>query len=140
MNTYEGRCHCGAIGYSWSTGLAPRDWSVRACQCAFCSAHGAMCTSDPNGRVRFQCADASALRRYVFALRSAEFLVCGVCGVYIGAVMTHQGQAFTTINLRALSTPVPELPEPEPVSYESESLEARIARRARRWTPVEGPV
>lgn len=80
------------------------------------------------------------MRKYRFGLRSADFLVCATCGVYVAAVMTHEGRSFTTINLRALSPVVSGLPEPEPVSYEPESLQQRIDRRARRWTPVGGNV
>lgn len=140
MRTYEGQCHCGAIGYSYATAIASEAWPVRACQCAFCRAHGAMCTSDPQGAVRFRCSDAHALSRYVFGLRSAEFLVCGRCGVYIAAVMTQGDREFTTINLRAMTSSLPGLPEAAPVSYEAESLQQRIRRRARRWTPVLGSI
>jgi hypothetical protein len=136
--TWEGRCHCGAVGFAYTTRLAPAAWSVRACQCAFCRAHGACCTSDPEGSVRFRIAGPDAVVRYAFALRTAEFLLCRTCGVYVAAVVSTERGAFATVNLRMLTTPIPDLPPATPVSYESESREERIARRRRRWTPVSG--
>lgn len=138
MRTYDGCCHCGAIAFSYVTELTPTEWSVRACQCSFCRAHGAVCTSDPNGSVRFYVNQEKTLQRYTFGTHSADFLICGTCGVYVAAVMTMEGRSFTTVNLRTLRAMVPELPEPEPMSYESESYQERIDRRRRRWTPVEG--
>jgi hypothetical protein len=113
---------------------------VRACQCSFCRAHAARCTSDPNGSVRFHLAKPEALVRYRFALRTAEFLVCGICGVYLAAVLRSERGTFATVNLNALTRTVPDLPPAEPVSYESEAGEQRVARRESRWTPVSGAV
>ena len=76
--------------------------------------------------------------RYAFALRTAEFLLCGVCGVYLAAVISTPRGTFATVNLNALTSGIPHLPSVEPVSYESESREQRIARRECRWTPVLG--
>lgn len=137
---YEGRCHCGALGFSYTTNLPANSWSVRACQCSFCRAHAARCTSDPKGSVRFRIDKPSALVRYYFALRTAEFLLCGSCGVYLAAVVSTQRGRFSTVNLNTIARTIPDLPSAEPVSYESESREQRIARRASRWTPVLGAV
>ncbi len=138
--TYEGRCHCGAVGYSFTTNLPADAWPVRACQCSFCRGHGARCTSDPDGAVRFLINRPNALVRYAFALRTAEFLLCGFCGVYLAAVLSTPRGTFATVNLNALVSGIPDLPSAEPVSYESESREQRIARRKSRWTPVLGAV
>ena len=138
--TYEGRCHCGDLGYLFTTNLPAGVWSVRACQCSFCRAHGARCTSDPNGAVRFSIDKPEALVRYAFALRTAEFLLCGVCGVYLAAALSTPRGTFATVNLNALVGRIPDLPSAVPVSYESESREQRIARRESRWTPVLGAI
>jgi hypothetical protein len=37
---YQGECHCGAIGYTYRTELAPEQWPIRSCQCSFCRMHG----------------------------------------------------------------------------------------------------
>ena len=64
---------------TWET-IGPRE-----CDCSFCRAHATRCVSDPAGRAAVFVADPERLVRYQFGLRTAEFLVCGGCGVYIGA-------------------------------------------------------
>jgi hypothetical protein len=137
-NSYEGRCHCGALAFSYSTDVPAHAWSVRACQCSFCRAHAARYTSDPNGSVRFHIAKADALVRYTFSLRTAEFLLCGACGVFLAAVLSGERGSYAAINLNALTQPLPTLPSAESVSYDAESFEERAKRRERRWAPVLG--
>ena len=134
---YSGSCHCGALALTYVTALAPAAWSVRACQCAFCRKHQALSTSDPDGEVGFSAADAVRFTRYRFALRTADFLICRDCGVYVGAVIETAGGAFGIINMHALDALPGGLPAAEPVSYAGETTAGREDRRARRWTPVK---
>ena len=135
-HTFEGSCHCEALGFSFQTTLPVARWSVRACSCRFCRAHGALTTSDPSGRLVFQAREAEALQRYRFGLKSADFLLCGRCGVYLGAQTETAHAAFGIINTRALM-PVPaELPAAVVADYSSETTSERLARRAQRWTPL----
>ena len=136
---YEGRCHCGAIGWTYRTATAPALWPVRSCQCSFCRRHSTRCTSDPTGSVEFSIADREALHRYRFGLRTADFLVCRSCGVYIGAYASGPGGGFATLNLNALTTPVDGIPANTPTDYDSEDRQSRIGRREQRWTPVAKP-
>jgi hypothetical protein len=135
-HAYYGACHCAAIGYTYRTALPPGQWSVRECQCAFCRAHAATTTSDPGGSIEFTVRDAQGLHRYRFGLRTADFLLCRNCGVYIGALArTGRGQ-FGIINLHALRASVLGLPAPMGRNYEGEDAAARVARRMLQWTPV----
>ena len=136
-SSYSGQCHCGAIGFVYSTDLPAETWSVRACDCSFCRAHGAHYTSDPNGSVRFCFSKPDLLERYRFGLQTADFLLCRGCGVYIGAVMSSGDGAFAALNLNTLSAPM-QIPVQQPISYAAESREERVARREARWTPVVG--
>ena len=137
MKAYRGGCHCGALGFEYRTANPPAEWSVRACQCSFCLKQGATYTSDPAGSVRFLHADAGALSRYRFGQKSADFIFCGRCGGYLGAVTEEGGTALMVVNLRAFD-PQPEgLPDAQPMSYEGEAKGERDARRAARWTPIE---
>ena len=133
--SFEGRCHCGAISFSFRTAKTPDQWPVRACQCRFCRSHGAHTTSDPGGSIAFQIADPGKLNRYRFGSRSADFLVCRECGVYVAAVMTSRRGQFATVNVNVIRD-LAALPAASPVSYDSESAEQKIARRELRWTPV----
>ncbi|MGZ5171020.1 MAG: GFA family protein [Burkholderiales bacterium] len=135
LHAFEGRCHCGAVAFTFRTSQLPERWSVRACQCSFCRAHGARTTADPDGSVTFHVADASKLRRYRFGTRSTDFIVCGDCGVYLAALLTSRRGQFATLNINTIRTPL-DVPQAQPVSYDGESLEQRLSRRERRWTPV----
>lgn len=108
---------------------------VRACQCSFCRAHGARTTSDPDGSVTFEVRDDAKLQRYRFGARSADFLVCWECGVYLAAICTHPNGQVATLNVNTISPKI-DVMEASPVSYDSESFEQRMARRRLTWTPL----
>lgn len=134
MKSYEGRCHCGAIGFTYHTARTPGEWSIRACQCTFCRAHQALSTSDPAGTLTFH--ESPSVRHYRFGQRTADFLLCSVCGVYVGATIATPRGGFGIVNVHALKPPPGDLRAAEPMSYEGESVAARIARREARWTPL----
>lgn len=136
MNLYAGQCFCGSIAYEYQTAVAPPDWSIRACQCAFCRAHDALSTSDPAGSLRFSAANPHNLQRYRFAMRTADFLLCRECGVYIGAVIESDLGRFGIINTHALVQMPADIAAVSPITYDSEDERGRIGRRETRWTPV----
>ena len=109
---------------------------MRACQCTFCRKHAALGTSDPGGDLRFSADASSELQRYRFALRTADFLICRRCGVYVGAIIETARGAFGIVNLRALHAAPDDVAPTNPVSYADESIEQRRKRRRRGWTPV----
>lgn len=123
----RGSCHCRALGVVLRTDA---DIELRACQCSFCRLHGALSVSDPLGKARIVVRQEALLTRYRFAAKTADFLLCGGCGVYIGAICSP-GRA--TLNARTLGLEGPA----RPVSYESETAAERVARRLERWTPAD---
>lgn len=136
MSAYSGRCHCGAVGYEYETAKAPADWPMRACQCSFCQKHGAVYTSDSAGSLSWAHEEPALLSRYRFGHKTADFVFCGRCGGYLGAVTEEQGETLMVINTRSLD-PRPEgLPAAQPMSYEGETTGNRATRRSARWTPV----
>ena len=137
LRSFHGSCHCGALGFCFDTALPVGEWSVRACQCRFCRAHGARTTSDPAGRLVFNVGEGETLRRYRFGLRTADFLLCGRCGVYVGAQIAIAPGAFGIVNTLAMLPIAEELPAATAVDYGAESLSERAGRRAQRWTPLE---
>jgi hypothetical protein len=131
-----GACHCGAIGFAYETALEVAAWTMRACDCRFCRSHGAATTSDPAGALELTCRATDRLVRYQFSLRTADFLLCRDCGVYLGAITTDG--RFGIINTNALIDR-PSLPPTTPRSYSGETAAGRTARRRDRWTPVRIP-
>jgi len=136
MHRYEGGCHCGNLGFVFEASAPLDALGLRADQCSFCRAHGARYTSDPDGAMSISVRDAGTLIRYRFGLSTADFLICGRCGVYIGALMEDGEKSWFTVNVNAFRpSPRDDFPI-RPVDYEGEDVPARIARRKQRWTPV----
>ena len=127
---YQGQCHCGAIRFAFDT---ERPLAPRVCQCGFCRRHRARTVSDPEGWAVI--AVGGEAIRYRFGTGTTDFLICGRCGVYVGAMAELDGQLYTTLNLNAFDDPRLEL-EATPVSYDGESAATRAGRRRERWTPV----
>jgi hypothetical protein len=135
MATLEGTCHCGNIAIVLETEQDPRSLPLRACDCSFCRRHGARSTADPAGRARVGVQDRALLSLYVFGLRTAEMVVCARCGTYCAAVMRDGDRAWAVHNANLFFHPAFDRPA-QPVSYEGETVEQRIVRRKRLWTPL----
>ena len=89
--------------------------------------------SDPEGSAELTL--GPEVQRYRFGTKTTDFLLCGRCGIYAGAVQELDGRAFATLNLNAFENPHPEL-EAVRVSYEGEDSESKAERRRRKWTPA----
>ena len=131
-----GACHCGAIRATLAATKPAAELQLRACQCGFCTRHGAMTVSDPAGRATFDI-DRTGLSRYQFETRTGTSLVCSRCGMYAGAILEGAGPMWSVMNVRGLAIPEFKGRVPEPVVYEGETPEQRIARRKQKWTPTE---
>jgi hypothetical protein len=125
---FLGRCHCGAIRFAFET-HAP--FAPRACQCSFCRRHGARTVSDPEGAAVL----SPETIRYRFGSKVTDFLICGRCGVYVGALAGLDGRLYVTLNLNAFDDPRPDL-KAAPVSYDGEGVATKADRRRARWTPA----
>src|SRR5262245_24670903 len=136
LRAYMGACHCGAIRGSLAASKPATELQVRACQCGFCTRHGAMTVSDPAGRATFEI-ERAALAKYQFGTRTGTSLVCARCGMYAGVMLADGGKVWSVLNQRVLAMPDFKSRVAEPVVYEGETPEARIARRKAKWTPTE---
>lgn len=131
----RGACHCGAIRVAFETAMAAEALAVRACACSFCRAHGARAATDPEGRLEIRCEKGAAIR-YRFGLKTADFLICGRCGVYVAAVIDTAAGPRATLNVNVLEARDRFPADPPAADYEAEDRTARIARRERNWTPA----
>jgi hypothetical protein len=134
--TLSGRCHCGNIEVVFEVSVAPERLPMRTCACSFCSRHGARTVTDRRGRVRLTMHDPAQVIRYRFGLRTADFLVCGRCGIYVAAVMRSAGSAYATVNVNTLEAADRLTQRPLTVSYDNETEVQRRMRRAAAWTPA----
>ena len=135
---HAGGCHCGNLRYALDSLLSLDALPLRACQCSFCRLHGARSTSDPKGRLHFEVRDPAKLRRYRFGLKTADFLICTTCGIYVGAVMTDGGAHWAILNANTLDEAAALTQAAAPMDYEGEDVAARLARRKQRWSPADG--
>jgi hypothetical protein len=133
---FQGQCHCGAIRATLEASKPAGELQVRSCQCGFCSRHGAMTVSDPAGRATFEI-ERAALAKYQFETRTGTSLICGRCGMYAGVILEDGSRMWSAINVRGLAVPEFKGRTAEPVVYEGETPEQRIARRQQKWTPTE---
>ncbi len=133
---FEGGCHCGNLSYVFEASTTLEALGLRADMCSFCRAHGARNTSDPNGAMRIRVRDAARLERYRFGLKTADFLICSRCGVYIGALLEDGGRGWFTVNANMFrDKPALDFPA-VPHDFDAEDAAGRITRRKRNWTPV----
>ena len=136
MPSFEGGCHCGNLAYVFEASAELETLGLRACMCSFCRAHGARNTSDPKGGVRIEVRCPEQLVRYRFGLRTADFLLCARCGVYIGALLPDGKGGWFTVNVNTLREPPPVNFPIQPIVYDSEEGSDRVDRRRMKWTPV----
>jgi hypothetical protein len=132
---YSGHCHCGKLKASFDTNKMPHELGVRTCQCDFCRRVGAINISDPDGEVVIA-ANAEDVYRYRFALRTADFLICRQCGVYIAAATGAGANIRSTINVAGLRMREFLGIDEAPMQYGAEDAAARVERRTAKWTPT----
>lgn len=127
---HKGQCHCGALRVEFET---DKPLTPRACQCNFCRKHNVRTVSDPAGSALLSLGDD--VIRYRFGTRTTDFLLCSLCGIYLGAFATIDGRLYATLNLNAFDDPHLDL-QAAPISYEGEQAASRADRRRARWTPA----
>ncbi|WP_210236354.1 hypothetical protein, partial [Mesorhizobium sp. M2D.F.Ca.ET.232.01.1.1] len=91
--------------------------------------------ADPNGRLTISVEDRAKLQTYRFGLRTADYLVCRECGVYVAAIAVDGAEARAIVIVNALDDREQFSREPIPVRYDAETREQRLARRRSAWMP-----
>jgi hypothetical protein len=132
---HHGGCYCGIIRVQVRLTRPPADMPVRSCACLFCRAHGTRTVSDPAGRADLW-VDWSLVQKYRFGSRTADYLLCSRCGVYVGAVCETPAGCRAVINTLCLNDRAAFVQQATHPDYDQETVEMRLARRARNWTPA----
>jgi hypothetical protein len=92
--------------------------------------------SDPAGLFEVSADDWSLVERYRFGTRTADFLTCRRCGVFIAAVSDLETAPHAVVNVNCLDDRA-RFPPPAAVhEFQGETLEARASRRAANWMPA----
>jgi len=133
---HTGGCHCGNITVTLNLSLPPEQMPLRSCSCGFCRAHGTRTLSDRNGLVEITATDWSQVERYQFGSRTADYILCRRCGVYIGAVCDTATGVRAVVNVNCLPDRAAFTRAPAAPDYDGEATEARLARRSTNWMPA----
>lgn len=133
---HTGGCHCGNLRVQVRLTRAPADNRIRSCACSFCRAHGTRTVSDPQGLFEVWAADWAQVEQYRFGTRTADYLLCRRCGIYVGAVCDTAAGPRAVTNTNVLDDRDAFTQEPARPDHEGETTEARLARRAANWTPT----
>ncbi len=132
--TLQGSCHCGQLHLEFSIGQDPATIAPRACDCSFCQKHGAAYISDPAGRLTVAESRPGTLREYQQGSNTAQFLICGNCGVLVAVIFRHNSRIYGAANASCLDGPTG-LGKPVPASPQSLSPEEKVSRWLKLWVP-----
>ena len=130
---HSGGCHCGNIGVRLQLSQPPDQISLRSCSCSFCRAHATRTISDREGRVEITASEPSLIERYRFGSRTADYLLCSRCGVYVGAVCETNDGLRAVVNVNCLNDRASFTQTPATPDYDGEPMPVRLDRRARNW-------
>lgn len=132
MATMVGSCYCGNIAVRVTTNVAPSEMTPRACDCNFCTAHGAEWVSTPKAELEIEIQNEAAVNLYSQGSESARFWICQRCGVVPAVTCEIDGHRKGAVNKRAMHD-MKAFPETESVSPASLPPEEKQARWGRKW-------
>ena len=133
---HAGGCHCGNIHVVLRLSKPPEQNPVRTCTCSFCRSHDPRMISDPAGLLEISADDWSLVELYRFGTRTADFLICRRCGVFIAAVSGLETSPCAVVNVNCLDDRTRFTAPATMHEFQGETLEARTSRRAANWMPA----
>lgn len=130
----HGSCHCGTIELDLKTAKNVSDFSPRICSCSFCKRHGGFYISDTDGWIDIRLKGRNDVNFYQFGHKTADFLICKKCGVFVAAICDINHMKYAVINIKTmLEYEFPEVGASN--NYDAENTGSRLERRAKNWTP-----
>ena len=123
-------CGCGNIELHWQ--LVDLSLVPRACDCDYCSGHGANWVSKSGTRVKAVVHNPLYYRIVRQGSETAEFHECTRCQVPVFASATVDEQDYAVINAGCLAN-TPGFNDPVPASFAGETADQRAQRRERNW-------
>lgn len=131
-----GSCHCGNIRFTFDWPGPGAAIPVRACGCTLCTKHGGVWTSHPKGSFSLQITDDGKVSRYRFGTKTADFNLCLTCGVIPIVTCVIDGRCYAVVNANAFDGVDRAELVANPIDFEGETGDSRLARRKRNWTPA----
>ena len=132
MPRVHASCHCRNLVLELELTRPPETYAPRACDCDFCTKHGATYVSDPGGTLAIRVTDVALLRRYEQGSGTARCLVCAGCGVLVGAAYETDEGTWAVVNSRAVDGDV-RFADPVRVSPKTLDVGQKVARWRELW-------
>jgi hypothetical protein len=140
----KGKCHCSNIAFVLDWPSAPAEIVARACSCTFCVKHGGVWTSNRDARLAVTLHSKILVSKYEFGTKTATFYVCSRCGVVPIVTSEITNHLYAVVNVNTFEDQDSLHLSRQPVSFDGEEQESRLARRQRNWIAdvrmVEGTV
>jgi hypothetical protein len=129
----EGRCHCGIIAFVLDWPGVPSEIVARECGCSFCIKHGGIWTSNRDARLSITFQQPDAVSKYEFGTKTATFYVCMRCGAVPIVTSEIANHLYAVVNVNAFENLGSLAVRREPISFDGEETESRLARRQKNW-------
>jgi hypothetical protein len=129
----QGSCHCGNIRFELTWERAPSTIPARACGCGFCTKHGGVWSSDPAASLAVSVREPALVSKYEFGTATAEFHLCGRCGIVPVVTSTIDDHVYAVVSVNAFDNVPEALLDRRPVDFNGEDVASRLARRQRGW-------
>ena len=126
-----GGCHCQNITFQL-------DWPeevmvARRCSCTFCQKHSAAWSSHAESQLVISIADDADVSRYEMGTKTAEFLVCSVCGIVPIAISEIDENLHAVFNVATLDENTELQASETKTNFDGENQKGRLLRRQQNW-------
>jgi hypothetical protein len=129
----DGKCHCGNIAFVLDWPGAPSEIVARECGCSFCTKHGGVWTSNRDAMLSVTLQSPALVSKYAFETKTAIFYVCTRCGAVPLVTSEIAGHLYAVVNMNTFEGLESLHLRRQPVSFEGEERQSRLARRERNW-------
>jgi hypothetical protein len=129
----DGKCHCDNIAFVLDWPGVPAEIVARACSCTFCVKHGGVWTSNRDARLSATLHSPTLVSKYTFGTKTATFYVCTRCGAVPIVTSEIANHLYAVVNVNTFEGLGSLRLSRQPISFDGEEQESRLARRERNW-------
>ena len=131
--TIKGTCHCGNIRFLLKWPDSSPEVPVRVCGCTYCQKHGGAWTSHPDARLDVHIDKPTAVSRYRFGTKTADFHVCSICGVAPFVTSDIEDGLYAVVSVNAFDDAEDLAYDRSATDFDGEDTGSRLDRRRRNW-------
>lgn len=132
MAVHQGGCYCGNITVRMETETPLSDMTPRACDCDYCSMHGATWISTPAATLEIEIQNEAAINLFEQGSKSARFWLCQRCGTMPAVTCDDGTNRRGAVNSRCMLNG-DTCPPAEPIAPKDLPVEERTARWQKVW-------